>query len=410
MSISRRNILKSLAATSTLAITGCSVKSEAMIDKKINTKHPNLLIILPDEMRLFALEFMKEDPSITPNLNKFQKESCFFRQNVSNFPLCTPFRGMLMTGQYPYRNGLQGNSHTGTPNQFGGRDFGIYLKKEALTWSDLLKEQGYSLGYIGKWHLDAPKPPFIPSYNNPLGGRYWNDWTAPDERHGFDYWYSYGTNDLHLTPMYWTNDTPRNKPLHINQWSPEHEADRAIEYLRNKDGKYRDNNQPFALVVSMNPPHSPYDQVPQKYLDKITKTSEELNTRPNVDWNAKYPQGYGPQYFKQYMAMINGVDEQFGRIINELDSLDLAENTLVMFFSDHGTCMGSHAEPSKNVGFEEAMRTPMMFRWKNHIKPKIDDILFSAPDIFPTMLSLMGFNNIIPDRVEGTGVFQDSCH
>lgn len=90
------------------------------------------------------------------------------------------------------------------------------------------------MGYIGKWHLDAPEAPFVPGYNNPVEGRYWNDWTPPEKRHGFDFWYSYGTYDLHLNPIYWSNETPRDKPLKINQWSPEHEADMAIKYLRNE--------------------------------------------------------------------------------------------------------------------------------------------------------------------------------
>ncbi len=84
----------------------------------------------------------------------------------------------------------------------------------------------------------------------------------------------------------------------------------GYKILQNKNGQYRDNTKPFALVVSMNPPHSPYDQVPQKYLDAYKgKTSQELNTRPNVKWDVEYQEGYGPQYFKEYLAMVNGVDE-----------------------------------------------------------------------------------------------------
>lgn len=331
-------------------------------------------------MRTQSLGFMGQDPSITPFINQFASQSVVLKQAVSNYPLCTPFRGMLMTGQYPYRNGLQGNCHTGADGNFGGKDFGIELKKESVTWSDILKKQGYSMGYIGKWHLDAPEAPFVPSYNNPMEGRYWNDWTPPEKRHGFDFWYSYGTYDLHLNPMYWTNDTPRDKPLKINQWSPEHEADIAIKYLRNEGGKYRDNDQPFALVVSMNPPHSPYDQVPQKYLDRFKDhTSESLNTRPNVVWDKAYQDGYGPKYFKEYMAMVNGVDEQFGRIVAELDRLNLDKDTLVVFFSDHGCCMGSNGQPTKNVHYEESMRIPMMFRWPGKLPVREDELLFSAP-------------------------------
>ncbi|MDX1301340.1 sulfatase-like hydrolase/transferase [Photobacterium sp.] len=405
MSITRRSLLKSMAATSVVAAgavtTGCA-PSKRSTQVPLNTKNPNLLIIFPDEMRTQSLGFMNQDPSLTPNLNKFSNESVVLKQAVSNFPLCTPFRGMLMTGQYPYRNGIQGNSHTPMPGKFGGQDFGIELKQQQRTWSDILKGEGYSMGYIGKWHLDTPKPPFIPSYNNPMEGRYWNDWTEPEKRHGFDFWYSYGTYDKHMTPMYWTNETPRDQPLRINQWSPEHEADVAIKYLRNEDGKYRDSEKPFTLVVSMNPPHSPYDQVPQKYLDRFEgKTSKELNSRPNVVWDKEYLKGYGPDFFKEYMAMINGVDEQFGRIINELERLNLAEDTLVVFFSDHGCCMGSHGKPTKNNHYEESMRIPMMFRWPGKLSPRNDDILFSAPDIYPTMFGVMGLSDLIPDTVEG---------
>lgn len=411
MSLTRRNLLKGIAASSaaaaTVAATG-GLSTSLAADQVaaaggLNGKKPNLLIIFPDEMRAQAQGFMGQDPSMTPHLNKFASQGVVLRQAVSNYPLCTPFRGMLMTGQYPYRNGLQGNSHTGTAGNFGGRDFGIELKKSAVTWSDILKKQGYSMGYIGKWHLDVPEEPFITSYNNPMEGRHWNDWTAPDRRHGFDFWYSYGTYDLHMTPMYWTNDTPRDKPLKINQWSPEHEADIAIKYLRNENGKYRDNSKPFTLVVSMNPPHSPYDQVPQKYLDRYKgETSESLNTRPNVHWDKEYQEGYGPKYFKEYMAMVNGVDEQFGRIVDELDRLNLAEDTLVVFFSDHGCCMGSNGHPTKNVHYEESMRVPMIFRWPGKLAPRHDDILFSAPDIYPTLLGLMGLESLIPDTVEGS--------
>lgn len=409
MSITRRGLLKGMLATSAVAATGlnagCVMSSMKNSDQQASdngAKKPNLLIVFPDEMRAQALGFMKQDPSHTPNINKFAQQGVTFKQAVSNYPLCTPFRGMLMTGQYPYRNGIQGNSHASTPGMFAGSDFGIELKQNALTWSDILKGQGYSLGYIGKWHLDLPKVPFVPSYNNPMEGRYWNDWTPPERRHGFDFWYSYGTHDHHLHPMYWTNETPRDKPLHINQWSPEHEADIAIKYLRNENGKYRDSNKPFSLVVSMNPPHSPYDQIPKKYLDKYKGiTSKSLNTRPNVQWDKEYGEGYGPEYFKEYMAMIYGVDEQFGRIIDELDSLKLTEDTLVLFFSDHGCCMGSNGNPTKNVHYEEAMRIPMIFRWPGTLSAGSSDILFSAPDIYPTILGLMGMEDLIPDTVEG---------
>ncbi len=412
MSVSRRDLLKGIAATSVIATTtacsslgskgATSVKGKEENQSKAKT--PNLLVIFPDEFRTHSLGFMGMDTHTkTPYIDRLAREGVVLDQAISNFPLCTPARGMFMTGQYPYRNGIHGNCHTPEEGYFGGSDFGIELKPNAICWSDVLKKNGYSLGYLGKWHLDCPKAPFVPSYNNPMENRYWNDWTPPSHRHGFDWWYSYGTYDLHMNPIYWTNETPREAPLHINQWSPEHEADMAIKYLRNEGGKFRDNEQPFALVVSMNPPHSPYDQVPEKYLERFSgKTSRELNDRPTVDWNKEYLEGYGPDFFKEYLAMVNGVDEQVGRIVDELDNLELAEDTLVVLFSDHGCCMGVHGEPTKNVIYEESVRIPMIFRWKGKLIPMQDELLFSVPDLFPTMLGLMGLDTEIPDTVEGT--------
>ncbi len=110
-------------------------------------------------MRTQSLGFMGQDPSITPFINQFASQSVVLKQAVSNYPLCTPFRGMLMTGQYPYRNGLQGNCHTGADGNFGGKDFGIELKKESVTWSDILKNRDTAWATLANGILMPQKPP-----------------------------------------------------------------------------------------------------------------------------------------------------------------------------------------------------------------------------------------------------------
>lgn len=136
MSLTRRNLLKGLAASSALGATAAATGglsathvANAPIPTKEMVKKPNLLIIFPDEMRTQSLGFMGQDPSITPFLNQFASQSVVLKQAVSNYPLCTPFRGMLMTGQYPYRNGLQGNSHTGAEGHWGGKILVLNLKR-----------------------------------------------------------------------------------------------------------------------------------------------------------------------------------------------------------------------------------------------------------------------------------------
>jgi arylsulfatase A-like enzyme len=202
--------------------------------------------------------------------------------------------------------------------------------------------------------------------------------------------------------MYWdTNDTRENF-TYYNEWGPEHEANKAIDFIKDKTGKFRENGKPFALVISMNPPHTGYSLVPQKYKDIYKDVPlESLTDKPNIP-----PSGtkWGDHYrknIKDYYAAITGVDEQFGRILQVLEEEGIAENTIVVFTSDHGDCLGIHEEVTKNNWYEEAMRVPLIIRYPAKLKPRYDDILLSTIDIYPTMLGLMGFSSSIPAQVDG---------
>lgn len=358
-------------------------------------KRPNLLIVFPDQMRGQALGFLNEDPVVTPRLDRFAQESLVLPDAVSNYPVCSPFRAMLMSGQYPFSNGVLGNCSSTT------EPYGCELHESTRCWSDVLKEHGYSLGYIGKWHLDAPRDPYIQCSNN-AGAVKWNEWCSPERRHGFDYWYAYGTYDMHLNPMYWTTYASRDGFQYVKQWGPEHEADKAIEFIQNKD-KQRDADKPFALVVSMNPPHTPYNQVPEKYLSVYkNKSDKELLVRPDVDRTGTSEMSQlALSQTRNYFACITGVDEQFGRILDALEATGVDNETIVLFTSDHGDCIGSHNQPTKNNHYEESMRVPFLIRWPGNIPPRRDPLLISSPDIYPTLLDLMGLAPAIPNAVQG---------
>jgi arylsulfatase A-like enzyme len=356
---------------------------------------PNLLIVFPDQMRGQAMGFVGEEPVITPNLDKFASNGLVFNQAVSNYPVCSPFRGMLMTGKFPVNNKVLSNCTNLIP-------LDNELQKNDVTWSDILHEKEYSLGYIGKWHLERPYEPYIDCANN-KGRVKWNEWTPPDRRHGFDFWYAYNTYDYHMHPLYWNTTESRNGFHYVDQWGPEHEADIAVKYIHNKDGKFRKKGKPFALVVSMNPPHMPYNAVPQKYKD-IYKDSDTLKLfkRPDIPpANTKWGEYYRKN-IRNYYAMITGVDEQFGRILKALKDQGLDKNTIVLFTSDHGNCLGIHNMISKNNHYEESMRIPFILKWPDKLSPGQTNLLISSPDIYPTLLDLMGFKNDIPEVVEGT--------
>ena len=145
LGISRREFL-GLSSLSLLgAVVGCN---RSQIQSR--PKKPNLVFVFPDQMRAHTLGFMKEDPSITPTLDAFADESLVLTQAVSNYPVCSPYRAMLMTGKFPFANRVLSNCNSRTT------PLGNELQPSDRCWSDVLKDQGYSLGYIGKWHLDAP--------------------------------------------------------------------------------------------------------------------------------------------------------------------------------------------------------------------------------------------------------------
>lgn len=354
-----------------------------------NAVPPNLLIILADQWRGQALGFLGIEPVITPNIDNMAKEGVVFTQAASAYPLSSPARAMLMTGMYPVSNKVTNNCNSNS------EPFGVELQKNALCWSDVLSEKGYELGYIGKWHLDAPYRPYVNTFNN-TETLAWNEWTPPEKRHGFSHWYAYGTYDRHLNPMYWSNDDSRNGFSYVDAWGPDHETDKAIEFLTNL------KKRPFALVVSFNPPHNPYQYVPDKYKKMYDKIEiESLCKFPDIPPAGSEWGDYYRANIKDYYAAMTGIDNNIGRLIIFLKNKGLFDNTIVVFSSDHGNCLGIHGQVSKNNYYEESVRVPLVITYPEKLKPRIDnDLLISFEDLGPSLLSLMGFGNSIPASTE----------
>ncbi len=388
--------LLSLGAVSALFLFGLGCSSGAPDLEREEGEGLNLVFVLADQWRGTALGFLGKEKVLTPNLDALARESVVFTEAVSNYPVCSPYRGMLMTGQWPFKNGVYSNCNSRTA------PFDCELGEGARCWSDVLKGKGYDLGYIGKWHLEAPRRPFVKSYNNRPKFA-WNEWTPKNRRHGFDYWYAYNTFDRHMHPEYWDSNMSRDQRIKIDKWGPEHETDLAIRWLRNSDGKLRDSKKPFALVVSMNPPHMPYKQVPKRYVERYRGISNEelIGKRPDLAPPDTKMGKYTRRNWRYQYAMMTGVDDQVGRILHCLDEQGLTKNTLVVFTSDHGDCIGLQKHVGKNVHFEIAMRVPLIMRLPGLLKPRMDPLMLSTPDLYPTMLGLLGHAASNPREVEG---------
>jgi arylsulfatase A-like enzyme len=395
--INRRDFIKKSAVTSLgLGLMPMACKS------KEKSEMPNILFIFPDQFRKQAMGFLQQDPVKTPNIDGIARNGVYFSHSVSNHPLCSPYRAMLLSGRYPHSTGVVTNCNSARTA------YGNFLKSDEICVSDVLAQNGYNAGYVGKWHLNGPKP-------TKKGERVvWDDYCPlGKDRHGFDFWYSYGTDGNHNRPHYWINNAKRDEVKYFEKWSPEHEAEVIIDYIRNQK-KQRDTKKPFAMFWSINPPHTPFNMVPDRYKKNFEgKTYKEVLNRPNVKETEKFSvreDGFGDGGVERkihqapdYFAQVEGVDDQIGRVIEELKKQGMYENTIIVFSADHGEMLGSHGLMHKNIWFKESFENPCLISWPKTISKRgSDDLLISTPDLMPTLLGLVGLKDKIPSQVEGT--------
>ncbi len=345
------------------------------------SERPNILLILPDQMRASAMGCMGNAEVQTPHIDRLASEGVLFKKTYANVPVCCPARAILMTGTYPHVNGMVAND--------------LRLKESHVTIAEILRDQGYQTGFVGKWHLDGgPRDPgFVP---------------PGERRQGFDFWAAYECHHNHFNPTYF-RDTP--EIIQINRFEPEASCDFAVEFLRKQS-----KDKPFFLTVQMGPPHDPYG-APEEYMKKYDpeKLTPPVNWQPNSEANVKstrrlqrpgmpqiptVPKG-GKEEIAAYYAAITALDDQVGRLLTTLKETGQDENTIILFTSDHGDMLGSHGMRRKRKPHDESARVPGILRWPGHIPAgRKVDTLFSHIDMPPTLLKLVGITP--PQHMQGS--------
>lgn len=404
--IINRQLTILLGGMTLLAVGGCKTSQTEVVQQ------PNVIYIFPDQFRNQAMGFWSEpgfndkvnfkgDPVHTPNLDQFAKEALVLSSAMSNCPLSSPHRGMLLTGMYPNKSGVPLNCNSTRPISS--------LRTDVVGLGDVFSGSGYDCAYFGKLHADFPtlNDPENPGHYVEEQRPVWDAYTPEERRHGFNYWYSYGTFDEHKNPHYWDTEGKRHT---VKEWSPQHETDMVISYLRNKE-HVRDGKKPFLIMVGMNPPHSPYrslnDCMEEDYNLYKDRPLDSLLIRPNA--NKEMEKASCARY---YFASVTGVDRQFGRILDALKELGLDKNTIVVFASDHGETMCSqNTNDPKNSPYSESMNVPFIVRYPDKVRPRVDNLLLSSPDIMPTLLGLCGLRDSIPTTVQGqdfSGIFNET--
>ena len=377
----RREFLKK-TGTAALGMTlGARIPGMASVERDSNEsapRKPNVIVVFADQLRSQALGCYGNRQVPTPNFDKLAAGGARFTNAISTYPLCSPFRAMLMTGRYPMSNGVVYNNYPIWDGQ--------------PTIARALKAQGYETGYIGKWHLAGKG-------NYPV---------PPERRQGFDYW-------VPRKPLFIkASDDPDAPTL----WEPDVQTDLAIRYVQ----EHRD--KPFCLFMSWYPPHDPYI-APEPYMQRFPKS--EIEFRPNVaeseivreqlakhntgltlkaaekrtSWRKRVDTDDGiRKMISGYYAATAGLDDCMGRLTKALEKAGIAEDTILVFTSDHGDMLGSHRMGSKQEPFEEAISIPFLLRYPRRVPAGITtDALLSPMDIMPTLLGLVGVP--CPDAVEG---------
>jgi len=416
-------LLKGIFLILTILTISCTTKSSkevAKVEENVSEK-PNVLMIFPDQLRRYSAGYWsdskykehvigKSDPVVTPTIDKLAENGVVFTNAISNYPLCSPFRGMMMSGMYPEQNGIWNNCREGRDDS---------LDDDIPMLTDLFFEAGYNTSYFGKFHWLKTEPLFDENGNyvgttEKPGGHFVNKYDTylpPGKaRHNIEYFYQ-ALKDEHYNPHVYSNDPntiegKKDGELHLPKvYSPKNEAEKIISYLQNKNN-VRDVNKPFFMIWSLNPPHNPWgdedtdmEMVEEYYdTDKFLEIDRTLVVRENADLEVA-------DYARNYFGAVTSVDKYIGKVIDELEKTETLDNTIVVFFSDHGEMLGSHGLEGKNVMEMEAMAIPFIVHWPKGLKAGgVTDVLLSAPDILPTTLGLAGLTNKIPTEVQGANL------
>jgi arylsulfatase A-like enzyme len=320
---------------------------------------PNILFILPDQLRAQSLGCMGNEDVKTPHIDQLAEGGALFRQTFANTPVCCPARANLLTGKYAHRNGMVAND--------------LRLRESEVTIAELLRAVGYRTGFIGKWHLDGgPREPgFVP---------------PGERRQGFDFWAAHECSHRHFDNHYFRDDPT---PIKLGKYEAEGWTDIAVEFLR------QERERPFFLMLQMGPPHDPYKAPPQyeALYDPL-----RLLMRPN--WIEGTRMG-SRQDIASYYAQVTAVDDQVGRLLAVLRELKIDGKTIVVLTSDHGDMLGSQGLRLKRKPWEESIRVPGIVRYPEQIRAGWQtDTILTHVDFAPTLLSLAGVRP--PGWMQGT--------
>jgi uncharacterized sulfatase len=325
---------------------------------------PNILFLFSDQQRWDTCGCYGQEMDITPNLDRLAAEGVRFEHAFTCQPVCGPARACLQTGKYATEMGCFRN--------------GIALPLDETTVAHRLAGAGYEVGYIGKWHLAST------SGLGEANVDYRTKPVPPERRGGYaDYWLASDVLEFtsHSYDGHMFNADMEKVTFPPDRYRVDAQTDWVLKYLRTRTGE-----KPFFMFVSYIEPHHQNDhncyEGPHGSKERFAdyKVPGDL-VDTEGDWRENYP---------DYLGCINSIDENLGRIRDELQKLGLAENTLILYTSDHGSHFRTRNSEYKRSCHEASIRIPMIACGPGFRGGKVIPELVSLIDLPPTVVTAGG--------------------
>lgn len=331
---------------------------------------PNILFLLADDLRPDAIHALGNRDVRTPNLDRLVRRGMAFTQafcmGSTSGAVCAPSRAMLMSGRSLFR--------------FTGDVFN--LQDDFPLLPEALKQSGYATFITGKWHNGRP-------------------WLARSFTHGAEIFFG-GMGKHTELPVFDFDASgiyPMDRAHPIKAFSSEAFATAAIAFMKSQP-----REQPFFAYVSFTAPHDPrtppkkfrefYDPVkltlPANFLPAHPFDNGELKIRDEELAPTPRTKEVIGEHLADYYGMVSHLDEQVGRILTTLEESGLAQNTIVVFASDHGLALGSHGLLGKQNLYEHSMGAPLIFAGPGIPAQQASTALCYLLDLYPTLCELTG--------------------
>jgi len=323
-------------------------------------RRPNVIVFFSDQQRWDTTGVHGNPMDLTPNFDAMAGRGTHVANSITCQPVCGPARSCLQTGLYATTTGCFKNS--------------IPLPADSKTLAHYFSEAGYKTGYIGKWHLCDEEP--VPK----------------DKRGGYDYWLASNllefTSDAYDLVMYDNDDQPRRLP----GYRVDGQTDAMIRYIDEHQA------EPFFLFSSFIEPHH------QNHLDDYP---------PPDGYRERYTGGWVPpdlaalggsthQHLGGYYGMVKRLDEALGRVLDTLKSLDLTDDTILLFTSDHGCHFKTRNSEYKRSCHESSVHVPTAIQGPGFTGGGRIAEMVSLIDLPPTLLDAAGIE--VPDLMQGRSI------